>query len=85
MKNASKIPTAYYQTNENGKQIASAMHSEGNEAIDHLDFVINIIEDGIRNATNETIAEELRKAMRQMNAAKIAYRNASDILSDKSF
>ena len=79
-----KIPESFWNT-ESGQRIAGAMHSDGWEASDCLTSVIDLLEDGIRNTQDATIVEELKKAQKQVAAAKKALWKASDILRETGF
>ena len=83
-KTGSKIAEAYWQT-EAGQKIAAAMHSDGWDASDCLGSVIDILEQGIAATTDAATVEELKKAHRQLVAAKNAYWKASAILHDGCF
>ena len=80
----SKIPETYWKTPA-GTRIAQAMHSDGWEASDCLTSVIDLLEDGIRNTQDAAIVEELKKAQKQVTAAKKALWKASDILRETGF
>ena len=80
----SKIPEAYWKTPA-GTRIAQAMHSDGWDASDCLTSVIDLLEDGIRNTQDATIVEGLKKAQKQVAAAKKALWKASDILRETGF
>ena len=79
-----KIPESFWNT-EAGQRIAWAMHSDGWEASDCLTSVIDLLEDGIRNTQDAAIVEELKKAQKQVAAAKKALWKASDILRETGF
>ena len=79
-----KIPETYWKTPA-GTRIAQAMHSDGWVASDCLTSVIDLLEEGIKNTQDATIVEELKKAQKQVAAAKKALWKASDILRDTGF
>ena len=80
----SKIAEAYWKT-EAGQKIAGAMHSDGWEASDCLTSVMDLLEEGIKNTQDAAIVEELKKARKQVAAAKSAFWRASNILSETGF
>ena len=80
----SKIPETFWKTPA-GTRIAQAMHSDGWDASDCLTSVIDLLEDGIRNTQDAAIVEELKKAQKQVAAAKKALWKASDILRETGF
>ena len=79
-----KIPESFWNT-EAGQKITGAMHSDGWEASDCLTSVIDLLEEGIKNTQDATIVEELKKAQKQVAAAKKALWKASDILRETGF
>ena len=79
-----KIPETYWKTPA-GTRIAQAMHSDGWVASDCLTSVIDLLEEGIKNTQDATIVEELKKAQKQVAAAKKALWKASDILRETGF
>ena len=79
-----KIPESFWNT-EAGQKIVGAMHSDGWEASDCLTSVIDLLEEGIKNTQDATIAEELEKAQKQVAAAKKALWKASNILRETGF
>ena len=80
----SKIPETFWNT-EAGQKIAGAMHSDGWEASDCLTSVMDILEEGIKNTQDAAIVEELKKARKQMVAAKNAFWKASNLLRETGF
>ena len=79
-----KIPETYWKTPV-GTRIAQAMHSDGWDASDCLTSVMDLLEEGIKNTEDAAIVEELKKARKQVAAAKNAFWRASNILSETGF
>jgi hypothetical protein len=80
----SKIPETYWKTPA-GTRIAQAMHSDGWEASDCLTSVMDLLEEGIKNTQDAAIVEELKKARKQVVAAKNAFWKASNLLRETGF
>ena len=80
----SKSPETFWNT-EAGQKIAGAMHSDGWDASDCLTSVMDLLEEGIKNTQDAAIVEELKKARKQVVAAKDAFWKASNILSETGF
>ena len=80
----SKIPETFWNT-EASQKIAGAMHCDGWEASDCLTSVIDLLEEGIKNTQDAAIVEELKKARKQVVAAKNAFWKASNLLRETGF
>lgn len=75
----SEIPKSYWKT-EVGQKIAGTMHSDGWEALDCFNNIINMLNEGIMNTTDEMILAKLKNARKKMYTAKKTYWDAITIL-----